>query len=218
MDDSEDINLITLSSLFEEDFSNNDAKKFEDNTGRDVKQMLKHDGEPDRKEVSFKEDIEKTKDENVAYRCINGDIETGRKEVKSNNDAAVHSDTEDLNIISVSCLFGGDFLKEEIEHIKGGTDDNQIANNNCDVESGEKELRSIGTSGLQSVMRNKLFKMSKKEVVSYLSDVSLGEFFYRNPLDPKIDIFRYKDNCIRKVCSVSIDEVRVKKYLQLKER
>ena len=177
MDDSEDINLITLSSLFEEDCSKADAKKFEDNTGRDVKQMLKHDGESDRKEVSFKEDIEKSKDENVAYRCINGDIETGRKEVKSNNDAAVHSDTEDLNIISVSCLFGGDFLKEEIEHIKGGTDDNQISNNNCDVESGEKEQRSIGTSGLQSVMRNKLFKMSKKEVVSYLSDVSLGEFF-----------------------------------------
>ena len=177
MNDSEDINLITLSSLFEEDCSSIDERKFEDNFGRNEKQKLKRDGESDRKEVSFKEDIEKSKDEKVSSNCINADIETGPKKAKSNNVDSVHSDIEDLNIISVSCLFGGDFLKEEIEHIKDGTDDNQIANNNHDVESGEKEQRSIGTSGLQSVMRNKLFKMSKKEVVSYLSDVSLGEFF-----------------------------------------
>ena len=77
MDDSEDINLITLSSLFEEDCSNIDERKFEDNFGRNEKQKLKRDGESDRKEVSFKEDIEKSKDENVSYNCNNADIETG---------------------------------------------------------------------------------------------------------------------------------------------
>ena len=92
-------------------------------------------------------------------------------------------DDEDLNIISLSCLFGDDFLHGELEYLKDREDMTQ-AEGYCENDSKDAEsvpathkwddVRKKSIVNLQSVMRNKLFKMSSKEVALYLTDISLG--------------------------------------------
>ena len=92
-------------------------------------------------------------------------------------------DDEDLNIISLSCLFGDDFLHEELEYLKD-REDMTLIEGPCenDIKDAESvsvthkcaDVKKKSIANLQSVMRNKLFKMSSKEVALYLTDISLG--------------------------------------------
>ena len=77
-------------------------------------------------------------------------------------------DDEDLNIISLSCLFGEDFLHEELEHLKDAelesSDGETCGEDIRDVEAApavdkSQDMRKKSIHNLQSVMRNKLFKM-----------------------------------------------------------
>ena len=92
-------------------------------------------------------------------------------------------DDEDLDFISLSGLFGDDFLHEELEYLKDREDMTQIEghyeNDSKDAESVPvihkcDDVKKKSIANLQSVMRNKLFKMSSKEVAIYLTDISLG--------------------------------------------
>ena len=92
-------------------------------------------------------------------------------------------DDEDLNIISLSCLFGEEFLQEECEYPQNTEDDANVEGR-CENESKDSEsvpalheyenVKRKSIVNLQSAMRNKLFKMSSKEVALYLTDISLG--------------------------------------------
>ena len=92
-------------------------------------------------------------------------------------------DDEDLNIINLYRLFRGDFLHEELEHPQNTEDDAHDGGryeNDCkDTEyvpalNAYESVQRKSIVNLQSAMRNKLFKMSSKEVVLYLTDISLG--------------------------------------------
>ena len=92
-------------------------------------------------------------------------------------------DDEDLNIISLSCLFGEEFLQEELEYPQNTEDDANVEGP-CENESRDSEsvpaiheyenVKRKSIVNLQTAMRNKLFKMSSKEVALYLTDISLG--------------------------------------------
>ena len=90
---------------------------------------------------------------------------------------------EDLNIISLSCLFGEEFLQEELEYPQNTEDDENVdglcENDSKDSETVEafhkyENVKRKSLVNLQTAMRNKLFKMSSKEVALYLTDISLG--------------------------------------------
>lgn len=92
-------------------------------------------------------------------------------------------DDEDLEIINLSHLFGEDFLHEELEHRQDTEDDAHVGGRyendskvaECvPVLNEYQNVKKKRIVNLQSAMRNKLFKMSSKEVVLYLTDVSLG--------------------------------------------
>ena len=92
-------------------------------------------------------------------------------------------DDEDLNIISLSCLFGEEFLQEELEYPQNTEDDENVdglcENDSKDSETVEafhkyENVKRKSLVNLQTAMRNKLFKMSSKEVALYLTDISLG--------------------------------------------
>ena len=92
-------------------------------------------------------------------------------------------DDEDLNIISLSCLFGEEFLQEDLEYPQN-TEDDENGGGPCENESKDSEsvpafhkyenVKRKSLVNLQTAMRNKLFKMSSKEVALYLTDISLG--------------------------------------------
>ena len=91
-------------------------------------------------------------------------------------------DDEDLDIINLSCLFGEEYLHEELEHPQVIEDDEHVGGYENDSKNAEyvpvlnsyENVKKKSIVNLQSAMRNKLFKMSSKEVVLYLTDVSLG--------------------------------------------
>ena len=92
-------------------------------------------------------------------------------------------DDEDLNIISLSCLFGEEFLQKELEYPQNTEDDENVdglcENDSKDSETVEafhkyENVKRKSLVNLQTAMRNKLFKMSSKEVALYLTDISLG--------------------------------------------
>ena len=92
-------------------------------------------------------------------------------------------DVDDINFISPSWLFREDSLHEDVEDLQDTEDDAQVES--CHESDGAhmesvpglntcSDVRKKSIVKLRSAMRNKLFKMSSKEVALYLTDISLG--------------------------------------------